>query len=215
VGLYGSNPSGHPLTVIINGLAGVIRIMYTYWELNPRKSVDDFFDNVALIVYGDDNAMGISDNVPWFNHTSISSYLASHNIVYTMADKEAESIPYINIDEVSFLKRTWVFNDEIGAYLAPLDHNSIEKMLMTWTKSKTICAEAQGIAVISSAMMEYFFYGRKVFEEKQAMLKDIVLKLGWERYVEETTFPTFETLIKRFKKSSRHTELFDEKNWEV
>jgi hypothetical protein len=34
---FGSNPSGHPLTVIINGLANSLYMRYCYYQTNPNK----------------------------------------------------------------------------------------------------------------------------------------------------------------------------------
>jgi len=150
------------------------------------------------MTYGDDNIMNVSEETPEFNHTSIQSCLANVGIGYTMADKEADSIPYIHIDKCSFLKRTWKFDVEFGMHVAPLDHDSIEKMLMTWVRSKTISAQEQCIAVISSAVMEYAFYGRAIFEDRCLLLKQMCRDLDLDLYVEDSTFPTFNELVDRF-----------------
>lgn len=195
---YGSNPSGHPLTVIINGLVNCIYIRYSYIKLNPKEECLSFKDNVSLITYGDDNAMGVHPNAPWFNHTDIARVLADINIKYTMADKEAISIPYININQVSFLKRTWIWNDDINNYLCPLEEDSINKMLTVCVKSKTISPIHQSIAVMSCAEQEYFNYGKAIFTERRAFFLSIVNKRGWNSYLESTTFPTWEELVTRF-----------------
>lgn len=203
---FGSNPSGHPLTVIINSLVNSLYQRYCYYNLNPEKEVESFQDNVALMTYGDDNMMGVSSNTPWFNHTSIQSELAKIGVVYTMADKEAESIPYIHINEVSFLKRTWRFDEDVGALLCPLEHESIEKMLMVWTRSKTITEEEQICAVVSSAVREYFFYGKDTFEYKRGVLKNILLARGYGQWIQESTFPTWDELYDQFWNASKHLQ---------
>jgi hypothetical protein len=195
---YGSNPSGHPLTVIINGLANALYMRYCYTVLNPMKECASFKNNVALMTYGDDNVMGVSDRTPWFNHTSIASTLAAVGITYTMADKEAPSVPYINMGEVSFLKRTWRFEDELGVYVCPLEEDSITKSLTIGVVSKTITPEAHAIETMSSANREYFFYGRSYFEDRQAMMKRIVDVCGLHLYVEDNTFLTWEELKQQF-----------------
>jgi hypothetical protein len=105
VEFFGSNPSGHPLTVVINSLVNSLYVRYSYAILNPAgETAADFKENVALQTYGDDNVMGVSSTCTWFNHTSLANALASVGIVYTMADKEAVSVPFIHISQVSFLK---------------------------------------------------------------------------------------------------------------
>jgi hypothetical protein len=203
VQFYGSNPSGHPLTVIINSLVNSLYMRYCYYLLNPSEECVSFQDNVSLMTYGDDNIMGVSINTPWFNHTAISQSLSTMDITYTMADKEAESVPFINISEASFLKRTWRWDDEVKAYCAPLDHDSIEKMLMVWVRSKTISKEEQCVAVISSALREYFFYGKEIFDQKRILLSNLIRKCELERWQEEWVLPTWPHLVDQFWKNSQ------------
>lgn len=207
VQLFGSNPSGHPLTVIINGLVNCLYMRYAYYKLDPGETEDTFVDNVALITYGDDNAAGVSSKVPWYNHSSIASELGKLGIDYTMADKEAVSVPYIPFSQITFLKRTWMWNKEIGCYLAPLEHDSIEKMLMVWVKSKTISQEEQILAVVTSANREYFFYGREVYNKRQAILADVINKLELSMWVVPSTFPSWDQLCDEFRYNSRHVKL--------
>lgn len=203
VEFFGSNPSGQPLTVIINCIVNSLLIRYAYKVSNPHKNLDGFNENVSLLTYGDDNAMGVSDNVPWFNHTSIQKSLGDIGIVYTMADKNAPSIPYIHIDEVSFLKRVWRFDEDIGAFVCPLELASIEKMLNVSVASKTITRGAQMAAIVCSAMGEYFWYGRAIFEKKRELLKRLMSEADLDMYVEEHTFPTWKQLRDNFWNASK------------
>lgn len=207
VQFFGSNPSGNPMTVIINGLVNALYIRYCYFVINPDKEVDSFKDNVSLVTYGDDNIMGISKKIDWFDHTVLQDTLATMGITYTMADKEAESVPFININEASFLKRTWRWDTDVQAYLCPLEHDSIEKMLMVWTASKSVCAEEQLTSVVSSAVREYFYYGRDIFEEKREMLIQIMNKEKYIPWINKSTFPTWEELHLQFWNASTHVEL--------
>jgi hypothetical protein len=192
---YGTNPSGHPLTVIINGLVNALYMRYVYVVLNPKHTCQDYKNFVALMTYGDDNIMSASKEVEWYNHTAISEVFAHMGITYTMADKEAKSIPFINISEASFLKRTWIFNEELGYHLAPLEAESIEKSLMVWTRSKSIGKEEQMVAIIGTAVREYFFYGREEFEFRRDLFIKVVEELDLKEWVQESTFPTWSQLV--------------------
>jgi hypothetical protein len=202
VEFFGTNPSGHALTVIVNSMVNSMYTRYCYRVLNPAKEVRSFRQNVALATYGDDNEMGVSPSCPWFNHCSISEVYASVGIKYTMADKEAESVPYIPFSETSFLKRSWVWSDEVNAYLAPLDEESIVKSLTMWVPSKSIDKYQQMVAVISSANAEYFFYGRARYEEKRAFFEKVLEQEPYLYYVSESTLPTYDELVERFKRAS-------------
>jgi hypothetical protein len=204
VQFYGSNPSGNPLTVILNSIVNSLRMRYVFLELHPDHDVFAFDQNVSLMTYGDDNIMSVSDAAPWFNHTSIAEQFEKMGIVYTMADKEAKSVPYISMSEATFLKRTWLWDDDMGCYLAPLDHESIEKMLMVWTRSKSIPEEEQVVEIISTAIREYFFYGKTKFNERRLRFKDLLNKMGLQNWIKYSTFPTWEELSQDFVKNSQN-----------
>lgn len=202
---YGSNPSGHPLTVIVNGLANSLYMRYCYIVLRPLgEAARPFRENVRLMTYGDDNIMGVSEACPWFNHTAIQTTLQNVDIGYTMADKDAESVPYINIDQANFLKRTWRWDPEVRAFVAPLDRTSLNKMLTVCVQKANVSPEAHAVEVIGTAVREFFWYGREEFEEKKLMLQEIVNECNLEVYVAPTTFPTWESLEEQFWANSSH-----------
>jgi hypothetical protein len=193
---YGTNPSGHPLTVIINSLVNSLYMRYAYVKLGGRANT--FKQSVALMTYGDDNVMGVSKSTPFFNHTAIQRELETIGVTYTMADKESESVPYIHIDDVSFLKRKWRFDMDVGAYLCPLEEDSIRKSLMCWLPSKTIDQHAQMVAVMQSAAREYFWYGREKFEYERKFLMSLASQEPYCHYVTDSTFPTWQELKDQF-----------------
>jgi hypothetical protein len=202
---YGTNPSGQPLTVVINSLVNSLYMRYAYVGVRDDGVIgcDDFQKNVALMTYGDDNIMGVSASAPWFNHTAIQRELATIGVEYTMADKEAESVPYISIDECSFLKRTWRWESELGAYAAPLDEESILKSLTVWVPSRTIDKYAQMVYVISAANSEYFFHGRTLFNERRSFFQRVLAEQPYSLYVEDSTLPDWDTLCQRFRQASQ------------
>lgn len=202
VEFFGTNPSGHPLTVIINSLVNSLYMRYCYMSLNPNHDVSSFKSHVNLFTYGDDNIMGVSLGAPFFNHPAIVEVLASIGVEYTMADKESESVPYVNISDVSFLKRRWLWNDDVKNWAAPLEEESLIKSLTMWVPSATIDCYNQMVAVISSANNEYFFYGREKFDEMHKIFEEILTRLPYSCYVNESTLPNYDQLVDRFNKAS-------------
>jgi len=202
VGFFGTEPSGHPLTVIVNSLVNSLYMRYSYTILNPSKTCATFKRDVNLFTYGDDNIMGVSVGAPWFNHTSIQHVLGTIGVEYTMADKKAISKPYCNLQECNFLKRTWKWDDEVGAFLCPLQLDSIFKSLMIGVPSKTICSEEQMVNIISSANVEFFFHGREFFEKHHGFFRKILDRDEFKPYVLATTLPDWLTLKDRFWKAS-------------
>lgn len=193
---FGTNPSGHPLTVIINSLVNSLYMRYAYVKLNPEAECHSFKRNVHLMTYGDDNIMGISLDVPWFNHTTIQSVMASIGVKYTMADKESESVPYVNIFDCEFLKRKWRFEKALDRYACPLNKESILKSLTVWTASKSICMEEQFVNVVVSANMEFFWHGKEEFEPAHQFFLRLVEDPDYSVYLSKGGLPDWDTFVR-------------------
>lgn len=199
---YGTNPSGHPLTVIINGLANSLYVRYCYYINNPHKECFTFKNNVHLMTYGDDMIMGVSDNCNFLNHTVMQKTLGEIDIEFTMADKEAQSVPFIHIKDATFLRRSWRYEPELNLHVCPIEHASIDKMLTMCVASKTISPQLQAIAIMHTAVREYFWYGKEIFLDKRKMFLEVIKDLNLEFYYEHE-FPTWEILVDEFKLNSK------------
>jgi len=200
---FGTNPSGHPLTVIINSLVNSLYMRYAFAKLNPEKrDCSEFQTRVHLLTYGDDNIMGVSVDTPWFSHTQIQEALAHFGVVYTMADKETESVPFININQCSFLKRTWRWDEEMQAYACPLEEASIHKSLTVWVASQTIDRYKQMVDVVTAANNEYFFHGREEFDKHHRFLCEITDIEPFDQYKTSSTLLSWDALHERFKRAS-------------
>jgi hypothetical protein len=175
--VFGSNPSGHPLTVIINSLVNSLYLRYCYYSIHSKKwfksKLPLFHKVVAALTYGDDNKMGVAKGYEWFNHTAIANELGECGIVYTMADKEAASVPFIHADDASFLKHYAVWDDELKLYRAPIEEASIQKMLHTHMSSKFLTKEEQAGEAITNAAAAYFQFGRETYTKRIAQLAEV------------------------------------------
>jgi hypothetical protein len=80
-------------------------------------------------------------------------------------------------------------------------------MLMVWTRSKTITKEEQMCAVVNSAVREYFYYGKKIFEEKRSLLQRVLYDTVDDIWIESSTFPTWDELVLQFWSNSKHVTL--------
>lgn len=199
VQFFGSNPSGHPLTVIINSLVNSLYLRYCYARCGG--SLEDFSADVAAMTYGDDNIMG--SRVSWFNHTAIQQHLGSIGITYTMADKEAESVPFISINEANFLKRSWRWEERYGMFCAPLAESSIQKSLTTWVRSKSISPEEQAAATLDSACREFWHFGKDRFDVERAFFQEVVDSSVLQHF--RVTLPSHEDCLWSFLNGSFQT----------
>lgn len=200
---FGSNSSGNVMTVIINSVVNVLLMILAYTHIEKD---DEFFENVNLMTYGDDNIMGVSPKVKYFNHTTISEFLTKRGMIYTMADKSSESIPFCSIFQVEFLKRSFRLEPELGVYLAPLREDSIIKSLMINVPSRTISRESQQVYIISTALYEFSFYGREKHAEWRKRLLTWMEDLDLMIHYSDALFPTYDELLERYHQTSKSTE---------
>lgn len=198
---YGTNPSGHPLTVIINGLANSLYVRYCYAINSPSGTCQGFKENVSLMTYGDDMITGISENCHWLNHTIMQKTLADIDIEFTMAEKSAKSVPFIHIDQATFLRRSWRFEPALGFHVCPIEHASIEKMLTMCVESKTVSKQLQAVSVLDTATREYFWYGQDIFDVKRKLFNQWIEELDLRQYMERD-LPTWGQLIGEFNLNS-------------
>lgn len=193
----GSNPSGHPLTTIINSMVNSLYMRYVYfviakdWWMKPPP----FGDVVSLLTYGDDNAMSVKKGFSDFNHTRITAELAKCGIKYTMADKETESVPYITLDKMSFLKHTPRFDPEMKLYRAEIDPSSIAKQLHCH-KPGALTANMACREAVHNVLNNYFEYGKTVYDERVVQLAEVAESCELSGIV--GTLPSYEEKMAAF-----------------
>lgn len=197
VEFYGTNPSGHSLTTVINSIVNVLYMMLACKDISVEEGMtvdfELFFEKyMSILTYGDDNIA--SSNVDRFNHTTISRALKKYGVEYTMADKESDSVPFIDILEASFLKRYFKPSAD-GLFRAPLEEASIKKMLTVCTYSRSISKEEQVAQIIESACREYFQYGKRKFSRERLFLMSLLDKYNLRGYLSGPDLPTYDQMM--------------------
>lgn len=207
-----SLPSGAAVTTIFDCIANSLNYRYGFEMAYRRRGISDlggtalplFRKVVRLITLGDDNAAQVDERVSWFNHVSLAAEMAVIGIKYTMAEKDAELVPFVDFDKVTFLKRTWKFDKRFNSYSAPLEWKSIEKMLLVCVKSKSISGEEHAVAVISAALREAYQHGDKEYDELRSKLEKAIRECSLEPYVTGSTLPSKEQLLSDWKRCSKN-----------
>jgi hypothetical protein len=169
------NPSGNLITVQLNSICNSIMMRYVYYAMMPNIR-EKFAVNIRLGTYGDDNAMSVKPHCKFYTHTSCQVEFEKLDIGYTMADKDAASRPYISIEEISFLKRSFVKHADLQIVVGPIEEDSTLKRFH-WLKKPGDTplgfAEQFG-AYTDGALRDYYLRGRIAYEEFSYKLKNIV-----------------------------------------
>jgi hypothetical protein len=100
-----------------------------------------------------------------------------------MAEKEAESVPFIHLSTASFLKHYAVWDPEFNLYRAVIEDGSIAKMLHAHLKSKVLSMEQSSAEAINNVALKYFEFGRKVYSDKVAQLEEVAEAAGIKGYL--------------------------------
>jgi hypothetical protein len=159
------NPSGHPMTALLNSY--VIRWWkrYTYYAL-MKKNLNSLICGSyskynKLIVLGDDSIEGSHPHVhEWYTPEASAAICSEFGIVMTNAQKTTEWKDKWNLEECDFLRRKFDL-DEDGIPLPVLDKTSIETTLFYCRGRNTVDSRQ---SVCDSVLMEAHYHGEEYFE---------------------------------------------------
>jgi len=169
---YKGMPSGNPMTSLINSVCNQLLIYYNVSSilsdkgLSLQDSVVTAFSELRAVTLGDDNVISMSpylrDSV---TYESFVDRFKEMGYVYTDEVKDQSmAYNYRSIDQISFLKRSFVFDPVVGRYIAPLSMDTILDM-PRWTK---LGDESNYwsilIAKLQTSLYELSLHGRTVFQ---------------------------------------------------
>jgi len=124
-----SLPSGHYLTAIINSI--FVQISFcSIWQIYKGKAsyinARSFFKQCGLVAYGDDHILSVPSSESGFNQQTLVDLFKQIGLSYTMEDKDAVATDKFRpMEQISYLKRKFVFNKERQLWLAPIDMDTI------------------------------------------------------------------------------------------
>lgn len=169
---FNMNTSGNNMTVIINSIVGSIYLRLGLFHALPE--VTNSRDVCAALTYGDDFTGSIKPVYrKRFNFMVYQHFLALHGVKITLPDKSTDSVEFLKIEDVDFLKRKSKFIPEIGHKIGCLDEMSIFKSLHCNVKSRSVTHVQQMTSCIETALHEWFGHGREVYELRRSQLKEV------------------------------------------
>lgn len=198
--LMGGEVSGHQMTTLLNCLVSIVYIMYIYCVI--YKTVSDFFEHVAIITLGDDHVFTVSEHRLLLTHTRVQEEMKKLGLDYTMAEKDAESVPFICLHDAPFLKRKFVYSPELQTIIGPIDVNTIFKMLTVNVRSRGCSKPEQLAQSICAAVAEAYFHGREFFEEFVAFVDNLKKSPRLEYEIKRYPYLDWKGYTERFHNAS-------------
>lgn len=172
-----SQPSGNPLTVVINSIFNmlVMRLAYLQCKLDGGYGLEcDFRDHVSLAVYGDDNVVGVSEPASMFyNQKTVTDALSRFGLTYTDEGKTGEVVEMRCLTEVSFLKRAFVYSG--SQWIAPLDISVVREMC-NWVRGSEV--RSQTVENCMAASAEFALHGSDLYDAEMQRLRRILSRYG-------------------------------------
>jgi len=178
------NPSGNPLTVIINSLVGAyyLRLVWRMsceqrgrLDLRALKNYDKY---VRDSIYGDDNIVAVHPEVhDIFNAQVVHDILGTHHIEYTDADKSSAIVPIRPLDDLTFLKRGFKQHHKRRLIqLAPISTVTIQE-LTNWIREcddeREACLEN-----VDTAIRFAYHHGEEYFNDFVVRVNNALVDRG-------------------------------------
>lgn len=166
-----SLPSGHPFTTIVNSMYSLILIVSAYITLTGDSV--DFWKYVSTVTYGDDNVSNVSEVVSSkFNQETVAGALEKEfDVIYTSGTKDGTLVQFLDMSEVTFLKRRFVLRDDV--WLCPLELNSF-LYVSYWCKNKKLENKIV-LDVLEMALEELSMHDQHTWQQYAPLIQRVML----------------------------------------
>ncbi|UCR92477.1 MAG: polymerase protein [Apis dicistrovirus 4] len=184
---YGKNPSGNPLTSILNSVCNAIMLVAAW--LKNGISACDIIEKFRWITGGDDHCTGFpGEFVDLAGSVAMAKALKDmFDYVYTDEAKGLDLVPCKTMDEITFYKRSFKYVHH--RMRAPLDI-SVLKETLNW--QKRTCSKDEFELRVQCFLIELSQHGKRIFDEHAPK----VLKQCAEREI-HVKFCTWASVIDR------------------
>lgn len=168
-----SNPSGCPITTVLNSIYHVIVARYVFLKVGERAgkrwTLREYHKSVRFVCYGDDDVWSIADELAdVVTMENVTREFGEIGMRYTDETKK-DGTGFRSLEEVRFLKRAFRYEVEEARYKAPLEISVVQEMA-SWVRGKRdvwkLTAE-----VLEQAMEELSLHEERVFDECRSVFE--------------------------------------------
>lgn len=208
VQIPGFQPSGKYATAEDNSLRGLYLLFYSFCVMcTPIGSGDsfntttdfeplDFFSLTYILIYGDDNIGPVAESLKeHFNNLTYKNFCEKvYGMDFTLPTKGEISEPFLEEEEVSFLKRYFRFHKGLNRYVACLDKESLIKSLTWNVASSHVSTDVQTMESSAAALREMFYWcdNEESYNEIRDKFIEISLKrFKFQKFTVDSYFPTY------------------------
>jgi len=186
------NPSGNPMTSILNSMYNSIASRVAYANFTGKSPIE-FDEDVTMISYGDDSVLGISLDLDMGQDDWTEAY-GSLGMFYTREDKsDNDGTQYRKLEEVTFLKRGFKILPFTYIVSAPLSLDTVVEIPM-WVKTD-LGVEDETVDNLEMAFKELSLHGKEtydywttlMYEDARKKLTKLPLRPSWAAMYEKVT----------------------------
>lgn len=174
-----SMPSGSYLTAIVNSIVNKLYTAIWYFRNVPKPTTLGYWTDVSDYVYGDDKLNVVRNHYHSLNAITMEEFFTDAGLGFTDASKQSIQSPFQHINEVSFLKRTFVYHPTLNRIVCPLELRVIQNTLSYYDSTKDHAVVIRD--KVSAVQREMFLH-----PDHKALLADLYFRLQkyripWEK----------------------------------
>lgn len=190
--------SGKYGTAEMNSLRNLVNAVYIWYD-TPSVQDKDFFKFCLPITYGDDIMVTVKDEViDYYNGTTFQVALRDKfNMTFTAPDKSPVVSKYVSFEELDFLKRRFMYRDDLQRYVLLLSEESLYKTLSWTLPSRSISTIEQLLSSSGSVLREMYFYlEEEKYHSARKDLIDMILEVFpmADKSVIDNSYPRFDEI---------------------
>lgn len=171
---YGLWSSGYAGTAEYNCL---VHLFYFLIYFNSKDNIISSFDDVFLLkTYGDDMIAAVNPKfAKTFNNVDYQKFCKEYfSITFTSASKDENVKEFVSLEELTFLKRRFVYSPICERFVGKLDINSMFKMVEWFLPSSYQTDDEQAKSICDSFLTESVHYMSDI-EKLDTLRSDLIV----------------------------------------